>query len=46
MKIKALLLNKVSNVVILLATSATTYTCSLIFHEIEIPESLKKENNF
>lgn len=46
MKIKKLLLNKVSNLVILFAAAATTYACTAIFHEIEIPENLKKENKF
>jgi len=46
MKIKKLLLNKVANFVILFAAAATTYACTLIFHEIEIPESLIKERKF
>ncbi|CAM5192396.1 Cyclic lactone autoinducer peptide OS=Lysinibacillus sphaericus OX=1421 GN=LS41612_16600 PE=4 SV=1 [Lysinibacillus sphaericus] len=40
MKIRKQLLNKVSNLVILFATS--TYACNLVFHEVKIPESLKK----
>ncbi|AHN24003.1 cyclic lactone autoinducer peptide [Lysinibacillus sphaericus] len=46
MKIRKQLLNKVSNLVILFATSATTYACNLVFHEVKIPESLKKESKF
>jgi cyclic lactone autoinducer peptide len=46
MKIKKLLLNKVSNLVILFADAATTYSCNLIFHEVELPEALKKESKF
>lgn len=46
MKIRKLLLNKVANLVILFAASATTYSCNAVFHEIEIPESLKRESKF
>lgn len=46
MKIKSLILNKVSGLVMLLASSATVLGCSLVFHEVEVPESLKKQVRF
>lgn len=46
MKIKNLILNKLSGIVILLASSATVYGCSLVFYEVEVPESLKKQHPF
>lgn len=46
MKIRKLLLNKISNLVILFAAAATTYSCNLIFHEVEVPENLKGESKF
>ncbi|MBB5150220.1 MULTISPECIES: cyclic lactone autoinducer peptide [Ureibacillus] len=43
---RKLLVSKISGLVILLANTATTMGCTLVFHEPELPESLKKENPF
>lgn len=46
MKIKNLVLNIISGLMILLASSATVLGCSLVFHEVEIPEHLKNDSPF
>lgn len=46
MKITKMILEKISGLVILLASSATVLGCSLVFHEVEVPDSLKEESRF
>lgn len=46
MKIKNAILNKISGLVILLASSATVLGCTLMFNEIEVPETLKNQHRF
>ena len=44
MKIKDMVLNKISSLVIMFASSATVLACTFLFNEIEIPESLQKQH--
>ena len=46
MKVKNAILNKISGLVILLASSATVLGCTLMFNEIEVPETLKNQHRF
>lgn len=43
---KNIILNKLSNLVIMLASSATVFACTFLFNEIDIPESLKDQHQF
>lgn len=46
MKIKRLIINKLAGLIILLASSAIPFNCNLVFHETELPESLRNKHRF
>jgi len=46
MKIKNIILTKISGLVILFASSATVLACTFLFNEVDIPESLRKQHQF
>ncbi|WP_019395595.1 cyclic lactone autoinducer peptide [Priestia filamentosa] len=45
-KMKAALMNKVANSIMLIATFGAINSCTFLFHEDEVPEELQKDNPF